>query len=45
LEALEEGKDIQTIIKERIIFKPFSFEVGKNFDEWVEKEFENIMAE
>jgi hypothetical protein len=44
-EALQERKDVQTLIRERLFFKPFSKEVEAAFDEWIEKEISNITGE
>ncbi len=41
-EAMLEQKDIRTILKERVLFKKFSPEVEKAFDEWMEKSINHM---
>ncbi len=41
-EALHEEKDVQTLIRERLFHKPFEKEVEEAFDDWMEKEINNI---
>lgn len=41
-EAIEQKKDVQQIIKERIFFKPFSDTVEQAFEIFLESSFENL---
>lgn len=41
-EAIHEKKDIQQLIKERLFHRPFDPEVEEAFDQWIEKEIDNI---
>ncbi len=43
LEAIQQQKDIPTIISERIMNKPFSREVEESFQEWINKEVNKIL--
>lgn len=43
LEALEQNKDISTIISERILYKPFSDETEKAFDSKMKKDLDKLL--
>ena len=43
-EAIHEKKSIESIIRERIMSKPFCNEVEEAFDEFMEKEMQNIIG-
>ena len=42
-EAIEEKKDVQTILAQRIFHKPFSKEVEEAFEELMNREVEKIL--
>ena len=42
-EAIEEKKSIVDVVAERIFEKPFSEDVLKAFEEWMEKEISKII--
>lgn len=45
LEAIQEKKDIQTLLAERIFYKPFNKDVEETFDNWMERETSKLIEE
>lgn len=44
-EAIEQKKDIKTIMSERLMTKPFSSDVEQAYEKWMNKEFGKLLNE
>lgn len=45
LEALSKNKDVQKVIIERLLERPFEKDIENSFNEWIEQEIKRIIGE